>query len=214
MKKKQKLKMLPMKEYAGVHKRDDPVKFYYLPLVGDIYRWRVERCLSELSGGSRVLEIGFGSGVTFLNLSEMYKEIHGLDLTADLGPVAAPFERRGIRPFLKNGDVLKLPYEDGTFESVLLISILEHLKPSALVPAFQEILRVLKPHGEVVYGAPVDRKLLNAGFKFLGYDIKEHHFSSEKQIAAAGRAVFKEGAVSTLSLGLFGKLYEVGHFVK
>lgn len=209
----QRLKMLPLYEYAGVNK-DDPIRFYNYPLIGSVYRRRVEKCLSKLSGGSRVLEVGFGSGVTFLNLNDMYKEIHGLDLTADIKSVAATFNKSGIQVFLKNGNILELPYHDGCFDSVLLISILEHLKPESLISAFQEIWRVLKPSGEVIYGVPVDKMIMDYAFRLLGYNIKEYHFSDQKQIAAAAKKVLKEITISNICMWPFGKLYEIGRFIK
>ena len=76
------LKILPYKEYAGVLK-EYSVIFYYLPLFGKMYRRRVELCLAECKGGESILEVGFGSGLTFLNLAESYEQIYGLDLTCD-----------------------------------------------------------------------------------------------------------------------------------
>jgi ubiquinone/menaquinone biosynthesis C-methylase UbiE len=211
--KEMKLKMLALHEYAGVNS-DDPIRFYGLPFIGSIFRKRVELCVSELSGGSRVLEIGFGSGVTFLNLNDMYREIHGLDLTANVEDVTATFQRLGIRTFLRNGNVLSLPHQDGYFDSVLLISILEHLRPESLISAFQEISRVLKQTGQVVYGVPVDKKIMDYAFRLLGYKIQEHHFSDQKQVSAAAGTVFKEVAISNICVRPFGRLYEVGHCKK
>ena len=211
--KKQRLKMMSLENYIGVD-RYDPIRLYRLPFVGGIYRGRVEKCLNCLSGGERILEVGFGSGVTFLNLSGMYKEIHGLDLTADVEAIMSSFRKLGMHLSLKNGNVLQLPYPDGYFDSVLLISILEHLKPGLLAGAFREIHRVLKPHGEVVYGVPVERKLMNYAFLLLGSNIKEHHFSGQDQVASAAGSVFKGVNVSDICIWPFGKLYEVGRSVK
>src|SRR5437879_4648555 len=144
------LKLLPRREYAGVN-RDDPIRFYSWPVLGRMYRKRVEMCLAECAGGERVLEVGFGSGVTLLNLHEKYREIHGLDLTADVAQVKRVFDARGIATDLRNGSVMRMPYADETFDTVLLISILEHLKPYEQYAAFREIWRVLKPGGQVVY---------------------------------------------------------------
>jgi predicted TPR repeat methyltransferase len=49
-----------------------------------MYRQRVELALGECTGGDRVLEVGFGTGLAFPNLHDMYREIHGIDLTADI----------------------------------------------------------------------------------------------------------------------------------
>ena len=145
------LRLLPYKEYTGVLK-EYSVIFYYLPLFGKMYRRRVELCLAECKGGDSILEVGFGSGLTFLNLAASYKQIHGLDLTCDTEAVSKVFAKRGIHPELMNGNVTEMPYPNNTFDTVLLISILEHLKPDELNSAFAEIQRVLKPGGQVVYG--------------------------------------------------------------
>jgi ubiquinone/menaquinone biosynthesis C-methylase UbiE len=206
------LKMLPIQQYAGVN-RDDPIRFYRWPVIGRLYRRRIEVCLAECQGGARVLEVGFGSGVTFLNLHEMYNEIYGLDLTASTQEVGAVFAARGITTQLQNGDVLHMPYADHFFDTVLLISILEHLNPDRLVAAFQEIKRVLKPRGQVVYGVPVERPFMVFMFRLLGTDIRALHFSTEQEVSAAAHAVLTSVRVVPLR-SLIGQVYEVGHFIK
>jgi ubiquinone/menaquinone biosynthesis C-methylase UbiE len=209
------LKLLPYKEYAGVN-RDDPLRFYYWPVIGRMYQRRIELCLAECKGGERVLEVGFGSGVSFLNLHGSYTEIHGLDLTASAQEVAAVFKARHIETHLKKGNVLSMPYEDGYFDTVLLISILEHLKPTEQVPAFEEIRRVLKPQGQVIYGVPIERKLMVLMFRMLGCNIREHHFSTEKDVFSAAQSVLEKVRVVQMRSipSFFGPVYEIGHFAK
>ncbi|MGQ9833947.1 MAG: class I SAM-dependent methyltransferase [Candidatus Villigracilaceae bacterium] len=210
-----KLKLLPAGQYRGVNEKD-PIRYYYWPVFGTLYRRRVELALVECRGGDRILEIGFGTGLTFLNLAEMYREIHGLDLTADVPQVKSVFDALGLKTFLQNGNVLNMPYEDGYFDTVLLISILEHLKPEEQSQAFAEIKRVLKPGGQVVYGVPVERPLMVFLFRVLGHDIRQEHFSTEKQVAAAAAAVLHKVRIVEMKsmLPFLGKVYEVGHFVK
>lgn len=210
-----KLKLLPYREYVGVD-RDDPLRFYFWPVLGRMYRRRIELCLGQCAGGQRVLEVGFGSGVTFLNLHEVYEEIHGLDLNASVEQVSGLFKAKQINTHLQNGSVLSMPYEDDFFDTVLLISILEHLKPSEQVQAFQEIRRILKPKGQVVYGVPIERAFMVLMFRFLGYNIREHHFSTEKDVLNAAQSVLgKVRIVKMKSVpSIFGAVYEVGHFIK
>lgn len=209
------LKLLPRDQYVGVNSLD-PIRFYHWPILGAMYRKRVELCLGECRGGERILEIGFGTGLTFLNLHEMYKEIHGLDLTADSGAVQSNFAARNISTDLRQGNVLQMPYEDEYFDTVLLISILEHLKPPEQIQAFAEISRVLKPGGQVVYGVPIERALMVFMFKMLGCDIRKEHFSTEKDVAkAAGEKLEKVSVRQMISRPpIFGPVYEVGHFRK
>ncbi len=210
-----KLKLLPYRQYAGVD-RDDPLRFYFWPIIGKIYRRRIELCLAECTGGQRVLEVGFGSGVTFLNLNDNYKEIHGLDLNASVEDVTGVFKARQIETHLQNGSVLSMPYEDDFFDTVLLISILEHLKPFEQMQAFREIRRVIRPGGQAIYGVPIERGFMVFVFRLLGCNIREHHFSSEKDVFNAANSILEKVRVFQMQSipSLFGPVYEVGHFVK
>lgn len=212
------LKLLPnYRDYfESSEKPTDPIKFYYLPVVGKLYRKRVEMCLSELNKGKRILEVGFGSGVTFLNLMAGFEEIWGIDSDADCREVRNCLG--GIVPslHLKNGSILANSYPDDFFDSVLSISILEHLKPSELEPCFQEIRRILKPGGQLVYGVPVEGFLMALAFKILGYDIRKLHFSNEKQIFQEASRYFTQKRVRHLPFPgkIFGNIYEVVQFRK
>jgi len=209
------LKLLPLNEYSGVDE-NDPIKFYNIPIIGKMYRRRIELCLEELIGGEKILEIGFGSGVSFLNLNDTYKEIYGLDLTADVNLVQKKFTEKNIRLNLENGNILSLPYPDNYFDSVLLISILEHLKTSDQDQAFKEIKRVLKPGGQVVYGVPIERPFMVMMFHMLGTDIRSYHFSTENDVCAAASRHLIPINIKKMTgpMGLFGDVYEIGHFEK
>lgn len=207
------LELLPLRQYRGVNSAD-PLRFYYWPILGSLYRRRVEMCLASCQGGRRILEVGYGSGLSFLNLSRQYQEIHGLDLTVRAHEVAAVFRPHGINPFLLQGSVLSLPYENDSFDTVLLISILEHLRPSQQRPAMMEIERVLKPGGDVVIGIPIERGLMRTAFRLMGVDIRQHHFSTEVEVLSAARQLLGEGQVQSLSAPGLGDLYRVGRFVK
>ncbi len=212
---RRRLELLPLAEYAGVN-QNDPIRFYRYPVLGKMYVRRVELCLAECRGGQRVLEIGFGSGVSFLSLAEIYREIWGLDLTANVEQVTSVFAQRGIRTNLSNGNVLSMPFQDNFFDTVLLISILEHLRPQELPIAISEISRVLKPGGQAVYGVPVERALMRAMFRCIGCNIGEHHFSTHDDVAKAASAYFQRVRIIELKPMsiLLGSIYQVGHFVK
>jgi len=209
------LKLLPYRDYAGVD-RNDPLRFYFWPVIGAMYRRRIELCLAECTGGERVLEVGFGAGVTFLNLHNNYREIYGLDLSVSVEDVTAVFKAKQIEAHLQNGNVLCMPYANDYFDTVLLISILEHLKAGQQVQAFREIRRVLKPQGQVIYGVPIERRLMVLMFRLLGCRIREHHFSTEKDVFNAANEVLDKVRVVQMQgvPSLFGAVYEVGHFVK
>ena len=210
-----KLKLLPADQYKGVNQYD-PIKYYYWPVFGRMYCGRVELALNECAGGERVLEVGFGTGLAFPNLHDTYKEIHGIDLTADIDAVKSVFEPLNIPLFLEKGDVSKMSYADNFFDTVLMVSILEHLKPVELEQAFVEVRRVLKPGGQMVYGTPVEKPFMVFMFRMLGHNIRDEHFSTEKEIAAAARKAFSKGHVVQMKSTppIAGAVYEVGNFIK
>jgi SAM-dependent methyltransferase len=211
------LQLLPLKDYPPP-RATDPLKWYYWPVLGTMYRRRVELCLAECTGGSRILEVGFGSGVTFLNLHALYDEIHGIDLDGDVEEVTNRFRARGIETHLRNGNVLFLPYPDGYFDTVLLISILEHLKPEEQPTACREIMRVLRPGGQLVYGVPIERKFMASMFRLLGSgaDIHDQHLSTHEDVARGAASVARQVRIVRMKSvpSVFGDVYEVGHFVK
>lgn len=211
----EKLKLLPANHYKGVNQYD-PIKYYYWPVFGPMYRRRVEMALEECKGGERILEVGFGTGLAFPNLHDNYKEIHGLDLTADIAAVQSVFAPINIPLFLQKGDVSNMPYKDSFFDTVLLVSILEHLKPLELELAFSEIKRVLKPGGQMVYGTPVEKPFMVFMFSLLGHNIRDEHFSTEKEISAAAHKVFSSGHVVPMNSipPIAGVVYEIGSFIK
>lgn len=205
--------MLDRSEYRGVDQLD-PIKFYFFPVLGRLYRRRIEMCLEQLTGGKRVLEVGFGSGVTFMNLNEIYDEIYGIDLKAKTVEISKLFSPKGISTNLVNGDVCELPYEDDFFDSVLLVSILEHIRPNALNKALNQIHRVIKPGGQMVYGVPIDGPFMTAMFRILGYNIHKHHFSTEDQISNAASGVFTRKRLLDMKQFKCFRIYQVGVFQK
>lgn len=210
------LSLLPKSTYE-ISLGSDPINYYFWPVLGNLYRRRVEIALNECAGGESILEVGYGSGVAFLNLAKKYKVISGVDTSAIPNSVAAVFAPHGIFPNLHLGCITKLSmFESKSFDTVFAISILEHLKTHQLESALNEINRVLKPGGQFVYGVPVDRKLMTLAFSLLGHNIKNIHFSSHTKIESAVRTVFESGKMINMVswIPFVGPIYQVGNFLK
>ena len=210
------LRLLNREEYHFV-KKEDPFPYYFWPFFGALFRKRIEMCLAECTGGERVLEIGFGSGISFLNLGELYDEIHGIDSTAVITETQTLFRSKGINLFLQRGTVSDIKYPDQSFDSIVLVSVLEHLKPVELEGAFLEMDRVLKPGGQIIYGVPYHRLLMSiAFFSLLGYSIRRHHHSTEKDIFnIAKNKFFLKSRKNIYSISrLLGPVYNVCDFIK
>jgi SAM-dependent methyltransferase len=176
----------------------------------------VELCLQECTGGERVLEVGFGAGMAFPVLGEIYRHVHGLEAAARFDVVRSASIALRERLRLLKASLLATPYAAGSFDTVLLISVLEHLRPGELERACSEICRILRPGGQLVYGVPVDRPLMATAFALLGYNIRRHHFSDQEAVSAsAGRGLRRVRLIPLFApLPGLGPIYEVGHFVK
>jgi ubiquinone/menaquinone biosynthesis C-methylase UbiE len=212
-----KLKMLTPAEYTSLQldNPEDPIQIYFRPLVGGFYRKRVELCLNELNPAKRILEIGYGSGVAFLNLHDKFSEIYGLDLISPSDRVTTLYQKLGIDVKLRKGDVLNMPYPNEFFDCVFAVSIFEHLKPDEQKTAMQEIQRVLRRGGQLVYGVPVSNHTMSFLYKLLGYNINEYHFSSEGDVDRAASSIFKKIRIKNLyAFPGFIQLYQMGHFLK
>ncbi|HEV8616472.1 MAG TPA: class I SAM-dependent methyltransferase [Methylomirabilota bacterium] len=171
--------------------REDPLRFHYWPLVGRLYRKRIDGCLALLGRGHRVLDVGYGSGTSFLGLAERFDEVHGLDMHEYADAITRVFAAEGVRVRLARGSVLTPPYEPATFDAILAMSVLEHLQPADQPGVMRELARLLRPGGVLVAGVPGLNTLMTAGFWALGCDIKAHHFSSPEVVIAAASAVLQ-----------------------
>jgi SAM-dependent methyltransferase len=162
----------------------DPLPYYYNPWIGWLFRHRLQMGLDLLPDtGSRVLEIGVGSGVLVPTLTKRYAEYTGTDLTlaGGLEALVAP----GCRAEFRRADLLAdadLP--EGHYDAVVCFSVLEHIDDSR--GAARGLARALAPGGTLVTGYPMVSRLMTLAFDRVGFrGIDDHHVSPPAKIAAA-----------------------------
>jgi len=183
------LQMLAASEYAWTSDAD-PIRYYRAPIVGRLFRRRVARCIDMLPGGDSVLEVGYGSGVAFLNLAQRYRTIHGIDVHDRVSEVARSFESMSIQPKLRQGDITQLPFDDESFDSALAISVHEEVPLEQQRSAFAEVHRVLRPGGTYVVGVPGVNVLMNSALKLIGCDVTKYHVTTDAQVLELMRERF------------------------
>jgi len=172
---------------------DDPLPYYYHPLVGWLYRHRLQMGLEFLPDlpalGRRVLEVGVGSGVLVPTLTRHYAEYTGTDLT--LAPGLDALVAPGCRAEFRSADLLRdddLPA--GHYDAIVCFSVLEHIRDAD--GAARGLARALAPGGALVTGYPMVSRLMTRAFAAIGYDrIDDHHVSPPVRIAAALARVLK-----------------------
>jgi 2-polyprenyl-6-hydroxyphenyl methylase/3-demethylubiquinone-9 3-methyltransferase len=104
--------------------------------------------------GSRVLDIGSGGGFLAATLSDAGFDVIGID--PEVAAVREAAMHVGATFVLAVGE--KLPFADGSFDSVVCSEVLEHVQDPAVVIA--EASRVLRPGGVFVFSLP-NRTLLS-----------------------------------------------------
>lgn len=98
--------------------------------------------------GQNILDVGAADGslMRYLRQARTMVDVAGIDL--------AP----------KNPDVIKgnctsLPFDDGSFDTVYMTDIVEHLATGDLIKCFQESMRVLKSNGHLIVATVNDENL-------------------------------------------------------
>jgi SAM-dependent methyltransferase len=95
----------------------------------------------------RILDVGCGTGANLLMLSK-YGDAEGVDVSED---ALAFCRERGLEK-VKLGAAEELPYEDGTFDLVTALDVVEHLDND--LAGLREMRRVLRPGGRVLLFVP------------------------------------------------------------
>jgi SAM-dependent methyltransferase len=123
----------------------------------------IERICADLKRQHpRILDIGCGTGAN-LEMLCPFGETEGVDVSA----AALAFCReRGLQN-VRQGEAEHLPYEDGSFDLVTALDVVEHLDDD--VAGLGEMRRVLRPAGRALLFVPA--------FMFLwgGQDDVSHH---------------------------------------
>ena len=96
---------------------------------------------------SRILDVGCGTGANLLMLSK-YGDAEGVDVSED---ALAFCRERGLEN-VKLGAAEELPYDDGTFDLVTALDVVEHLDDD--LAGLREMRRVLRPGGRVLLFVP------------------------------------------------------------
>jgi SAM-dependent methyltransferase len=95
----------------------------------------------------RILDVGCGTGANLLMLSQ-FGDAEGVDVSED---ALAFCRERGLEQ-VKLGAAEKLPYDDGTFDLVTALDVVEHLDDD--LAGLREMRRVLRPGGRVLLFVP------------------------------------------------------------
>ncbi len=163
----------------------DVIHFYYWPIVGSLFRKRCQMLLDMIAGRryGALLEVAYGSGILLPSLAGLCEDLYGIDLHENQASVKQMLGNLHVEAELHTGDALDMPFENGVFDCVVSLSMLEHLTdPGA---AIDEMLRVLKLGGVLGVGFPVRNPWMDLGIRLFGFDTQRIHPSSHRDIIQA-----------------------------
>lgn len=125
--------------YGDYHIQLDP-NWPYLPVY--LYKIALVRNYLELcSATEKILDAGCGEGVLVREYRERGYDILGMDLNY-------------ASEVVMQGSILATGFEDGRFDRVLCLDVLEHLSFSDQELALAEFARILKPEGKLLLSVP------------------------------------------------------------
>jgi SAM-dependent methyltransferase len=103
--------------------------------------------------GDRLLDMGAGGGRHAFEAAKRGAAVTALDADAgELKDAKAVLDELGHGGACVNGDALRLPFADATFDRVIAAEVLEHVP--ADVAAMRELARVLRPGGTIAVTVP------------------------------------------------------------
>ena len=106
-----------------------------------------EICSKITDRRPRILDVGCGTGANLMMLSQ-FGDAEGVDVSED---ALAFCRERGLEK-VRLGAAEKLPYEDGTFDLVTALDVVEHIDDD--LAGLREMRRVLRPGGRVLLFVP------------------------------------------------------------
>lgn len=122
---------------------------------------------ARVRSGSRVLDVGCGTGVVAITAAKAGAQVTALDLTPELLDVARENARiADVEIDWHEGDIEKLPFGDATFDVV--VSQFGHMFAPRPDVAVAEMLRVLKPGGTIAFSTWPPELFIGRMFALLG----------------------------------------------
>ena len=168
---------------ADVELVSEPIRKWW----GDYLQFQHDRFLDSLAfvdKDAEILEIGSAPGQFTVLLHRLGYKVQGVDLDPErLTPIWRKYDIAITKADIEKD---KLPFPDESFDIVLFMEILEHLRLDPL-HALREVRRVLKPHGRIVLSTPNITPLHRLRF-FIGKSYCDHPLETFGKLEWLGHA--------------------------
>jgi SAM-dependent methyltransferase len=118
---------------------------------------RLETIAKYIPEGSKVLNIGVGNGYLEKVLIDKDAMVHCLDPSAK--SIERIREQLGLGERARTGYSQAIPFEDASFDFVVMSEVLEHLDDSILADTLADVRRVLRDDGHFLGTVPAEENL-------------------------------------------------------
>ena len=174
----------------------------YSGSLSEYYYRRFDQALNaaQMERNETVLEIGGGTGVFLLSLSQVCSDVHFSDISRETPLFSTPKKLVDLAGFSNKkinytaADVTELPYCSDTFDAVFILDVLEHITDER--SAIAEIARVTAEGGTVVVSAPVEigiPVLVREGYRLLDGNRRDTESLGELWNAFTGNPTVSNG---------------------
>jgi len=185
----------PGSQHRSVRRSYDSVAEEYLASFGDELSGKpLDRallaCLAEQAeNGAPIADAGCGPGHVAAWLAARGVTAVGIDLSPSM---IATGRRHYPQVEFRQGDLLQLPAENGEFAAVIAFYSIIHLEPSELRPVFEEIDRVLRPCGRLLFSFHIGSEIRHLD-QWWGHavDVDFHFFEPPVIAETLERAGFR-----------------------
>jgi SAM-dependent methyltransferase len=176
--------MLPPRGYLPRTGAVDFVDSYFDGGVGWVLRERLRWVRDALPANhvSRVLEIGYGSGIFLYELVDHADMVVGIDVHGLAADVQRHVRADGLRVPLIRGDGMHLPFDEGAFDLVIIVSALEFMDDPAT--CLRESMRVVRGGGQVIGVRPRAHPVLDLAFRMISGTDPEADFQGGRERVA------------------------------
>lgn len=135
-------------DWARFYEDPKPAKLSAQNLVSR-RRFAIEMIESQLAPGSKILDVGCGTGHLAAELARRGFDTWGTDLSAGM----VDYAKQHYNPDrFQVADIERIPFPDNYFDGIVCLGVMEYLGSDE--PALREMWRVLKPGGHAVITTP------------------------------------------------------------
>lgn len=122
---------------------------WFNQLIDDLQFRAMRRAfkMAQIQTGSRVLDVGCGTGRWVRRYEQLGLRPTGLDATPGMLRIA---RKHSTGAALIGGEAHRLPFADAVFDGVSDVTVVQHIPTATQPKVLREMMRVLKPGGRLI----------------------------------------------------------------